>query len=134
MPVPDPDEVAPRRSLPAWTTTPVPLGAALLAVVASAVGGTVVGTNLPWGDVPLTVERGTALLQEPSNGLTSFEGDDGTVIGLDADALVWSADSEHGEGRPPCLREGREVAVELGYRWVGLPDGGSSLTPVWVGC
>ncbi|WP_160009403.1 hypothetical protein [Nocardioides sp. AX2bis] len=132
--MPDPDEVAPRRPLPAWTTTPVPLVAAALAVVVAAVGGAVVGTTLPWGDVPLTVESGTVLLQEPANGLASFEGDDGTVLGLDADALVWSAGSEHGEGTPPCLREGREVAVELGYRWVRLPDGGSSLTPVWMGC
>lgn len=132
--MPDPDEVAPHRPLAAWTTTRVPLVVAALAVAAAAVGGTVIGTNLPWGDAPLTVEHGTVLLQEPANGLASFEGEDGTVLGLDADALVWSAESEHGEGTPPCLREGREVPVELGYRWVSLPDGGSSLTPVWLGC
>ena len=106
----------------------------IVAVLAAAVVGLVVGSRLPWGSVQLSVEEGVVVLQDEASGFASFQGRDGTQLGFDVESVAWSAGGQEGQGDPPCLREGKKVAAEVGYRWVRLPDGGARPFPLWLAC
>lgn len=106
----------------------------IVAVLVAAVAGLLMGSRLPWGSVPLTVEEGVVVLQDDASGLVSFDGSDGTQFGFDAESVAWSAGGQEGQGTPPCLREGKKVAAEVGYRWVRLPEGGARPFPLWLAC
>lgn len=57
-----------------------------------------------------------------------FEGDDGTHLWLQLDALVWKSGERTGnDGLPPCLRDpGARAAVEVGIIEVARPYGSGS--------
>ncbi len=107
----------------------------LVVLVAAVSLGLLLGTRLAWGKVPLTVEPGVAVLHDRVEGFTSFDGEDGTQFAFHADSVVWAADGRKGAGEvPPCLRQGKEVLVDVGYRWMRLPDGGARPFVLWVRC
>ncbi|WP_374455450.1 hypothetical protein [Nocardioides sp.] len=124
---------APQRGDVALTSRRMPL--IIVVAVVSAVVGLFLGSRLPWGSVPLTVEEGVVVLHDDASGFTSFEGEDGTQIGFDVRSVVWSHGGQEGErSTPSCLSEGEGVPAEVGYRWVRVPDGGSRPFALWVAC
>lgn len=107
----------------------------ILAVVVALIVGLFVGSQLPWGRVPLTVAEVVIVLHDDATGFVSFDGQDGTQLSFRVQSVAWTEGGQEGEGSaPPCLQEGKKVAAEVGYRWVRLPDGGARPFPLWLAC
>jgi hypothetical protein len=111
------------------------LPSVVIAVLLAAGVGFLLRGEMPWGNVPLSVEEGVVVLHDKASGFMSFDGDDGTQFAFHVESIVWSADGQEGEGLPaPCLREGKKVLAQVGYRWVELPGGGARPFPLWLAC
>lgn len=108
----------------------------LLAVGFAALAvGAVLGNNASLGSKNLTVLEGRALLHNTENWMTSFDTDDpADQLVFLANAVAWSDEDSSGGDHPPCLKQGREVPVRVGYTRVSFPDGGSRSIVAWVEC
>lgn len=113
----------------------IPLWGILAAVMGAVLVGGLLGNNTQLGSKELTVKTGRAMLHNTDNWLTSFDTDDpDDQLAFHADAVWYSTPGTQGEGVPPCLREGKQVPVRVGYTGVDLPGGGGTSMVAWVEC
>lgn len=115
-----------------------PLGLAL-ALLATALIGGVIASNIPFGAKRMTLAYGTAHVLADGHG--SFMPEGGSAILLPAE-IPWAdkaGNLTHG-GRPDCLKGDPEggahgIPVEAGYVEAALPDGKGSMRIVaWIRC
>jgi len=108
----------------------------LVALVAALALGMVLGNHVSYGTKRLKVKTGEAFLHNTDNWLSSFDtGDPDDQLTFYANAVDWSSSRfSGGSGRPPCLVEGRAVAVRVGYTRVAYEGGGAREIIAWVEC
>ena len=123
----------------AWTIT-ASLGKVLTAGFALLLIGFVIGGwVLPRVAESLQAVSGKACVRDEDPADSYIEDDEGNFTAFDADAMWWSNGSEHGYGRPPCLRKAPRpfdkcAEVRAGGDWGEHPGSAGDEQIVWMEC